>query len=133
MKDFNTSLLREKFIIRDVSPDQTAAEPVIALSNRIALPLSDHLGHGAETLVIRSQNMHGCLRMAARVVQEFQDLGPIVSRPKPLDWKYLWMSINKGYEEKFNPDRWIAVYHKGHVIYEDGDTRRHPFLDIIEQ
>jgi hypothetical protein len=136
MKDFNTSLLREKFTIRDAPSDAKRGRespPVVAVSNRIVLPLANHLGNVGETLVIRAQTMHGCLRMAARVIQEFQDSGPVTSRPMPLDWKYLWMSVNKGYEEKFNPDRWVAVYHKGRVIYEDGQARRHPFLDIIEQ
>ncbi len=137
MKDFNTSLLREKFTIRDAPSDEERnrqeSSPVVAVSNRIVLPLADNLGNIGETIIVRAQTMHGCARMAARVVQEFQDSGSIISRAEPIDWKFLWASINRGYEEKYNPDRWVALYHKGHVIYEEGPAHRHPFLDIIEQ
>jgi hypothetical protein len=136
MESFNTSLLREKFTIYDAPSDEKRGQElssVVAVSNRIVLSLANHLGHVSETIVVRAQTMHGCVRMAARVVQEFQNSGSILSRAEPIDWELFWMSINKGYEEKFNPDRWVAVYHKGRVIYEDGQTNRHPFLDIIEQ
>lgn len=138
MADFNTTLLREKFVIRDAFSDnkprrQQETPPVIALSNRIVLPLVSKDGLASETLIVRAQNMHTCTRMAARIVGEFQDVGPILTRQRPFDWKYAWLSITKGYEQKYNPNRWVAVYHKGRVIYEDGETQRHPFLDIIEQ
>lgn len=137
MNDFTTTLLREKFIIRDAfletksNRQRMESPPVIALSNRMVLPLT--FKGGSEVLVVRAQNMHICARMAARIVQEFQDSGPLLDRPKPFDWKFAWLSITKGYESKFNPGRWVAVYHKGRLIYEDGETARHPFLDIIEQ
>lgn len=138
MKDFNTSLLREKFIIRDAISEraprrQQETPPVIALSNRIVLPLASDDGQISETLIVRAQNMHSCARMAARIVQEFQDTGSILERKVPFDWRYAWLSITKGYETKFNPNRWVAVYHKGRIIFEDGEVQRHPFLDIIEQ
>ena len=114
MNDFTTTLLREKFTIRDAFSEQKAARlrdqdsaPVIALSNRMVLPLV--WGDVRENLVIRAQNMHSCARMAARIVQEFQDSGPILDRKKPFDWKFAWLSITKGYENKFHPGRWVAV------------------------
>ena len=137
MKDFSTTLLREKFIIRDAiaqrGPRRDAAPPVIALSNRIVLPLLSEDGTVSENLIVRAQNMHSCARMAARILQEFQESGSILERATPFDWRYAWLSITKGFETRFNPHRWVAVYHKGRIIYEDGETERHPFLDIIEQ
>ncbi len=137
MRDFNATLLREKFIIRDAiaqrGPRREAAPPVIALSNRIVLPMVSEDGSVSETLIVRAQNMHSCARMAARILQEFQDTGSILDRATPFDWRYAWLSITKGFETKFNPQRWVAVYHKGRVVYEDGETERHAFLDIIEQ
>lgn len=135
MKEFNTTLLREKFIIRDAigGRDTTATPPVIALSNRMVLPLISKDGETSETIIIRSQNMHTCARMAARIVQEFQETGPILNRKIEFDWRFAWLSITKGYENKFNPHRWVAVYSKGRILYQDGEARRHPFLDIIEQ
>ncbi len=137
MLDFTTTLLREKFIIRDAFSETKSERqrmdnpPVIAMSNRMVLPLT-YQG-GSEVLVVRAQNMHICARMAARIIQEFQDSGPLLDRTKPFDWQFAWLSITKGYENKFNPGRWVAVYHKGRLVYEDGETQRHPFLDIIEQ
>lgn len=137
MKDFNTTLLREKFTIQDAlaqrGPRRDAAPPVIALSNRIVLPLMSEDGTMSEKLIVRAQNMHSCARMAARILQEFQESGSILERSTPFDWRYAWLSITKGFEIKFNPHRWIAVYHKGRIVFEDGETERHPFLDIIEQ
>ena len=134
MKEFNTTLLREKFVIRDAIANRDgSAKPVIALSNRIALPLTFDRDQEPETIVVRAQNMHTCARMAARVLQEAQEVGPVINRTTPFDWRYAWLSITKGYETKFNPGRWVAIYHKGRVIYQDGEVARHPFLDIIEQ
>lgn len=137
MKEFNTTLLREKFIIRDAFSEkkprrQQDVPPVIAMSNRMVIPLRSANGD-AEVLIVRAQNMHSCVRMAARIIQDFLDEGPILGRSTPFDWQYAWDSITKGYEDKFNPNRWLAVYHKGRVVFEGGATERHTFLDIIEQ
>lgn len=134
MREFNTTLLREKFVIRDaIGARDSTTPPVIALSNRMVLPLVSKDGEISETIIIRSQNMHTCARMAARIVQEFQETGPILNRKAAFDWRFAWLSITKGYENKFNPNRWVAVYSKGRILYQDGEARRHPFLDIIEQ
>lgn len=137
MKNFNTTLLREKFTIRDAiagrGPRRDEPPPVIALSNRIVLSMVSDDGETVETLIVRAQNMHTCARMAARILQEFQEAGSILDRRDPFDWRYAWLSITKGFETRFNPNRWIAVYHKGRIVFEDGETGRHPFLDIIEQ
>lgn len=134
MTDFNATLLREKFTIKDVMPvDISDAKPVIALSNRLTLPLSNKDGTQMEEFVVRAQNMHTCLRLGAKMAQDFQDLGPLMERAKPFDWRFAYLSITKGYEKDWNPDRWVAVYHKGRIVYEEGEAERHPFLDIIEQ
>lgn len=134
MKTFSASLLREKFTIHDAMPSDTAGrKPVIALSNRLNLPLLTHDEKHSEDFIIRAQNMHTCARFSAQIARDFYDNGPILDRKKPFDWKYAYLAITKGYEKKWNPDRWVAVYHKGRLIYEDGAAHRHPFLDIIEQ
>lgn len=131
---FNTSLLREKFVIRDVTAaDAESAVPIIALSNRIEVPLGTPGSQGEELFIVRAQNMHTCARFAARIAQDHQDNGPVMGRKKPFDWEYAWLSITKGYEKTWNPQRWVAVYHKGRLVFEAGDGERHPFLDIIEQ
>ncbi len=134
MDGFNASLLREKFIIRDVMPaDISDEKPVIALSNRLRMPLVSSDGRVYEDFVVRAQNMHTCARLGAKIAQDFQDYGSIMDRKKPFDWEFAYLSITKGYEAKWNKDRWVSVYHKGRVIYEGGEGERHAFLDIIEQ
>ncbi len=127
--DFKLSLLREKFILKDLLEDSDTA-PVIALSNRIALPLSAE-GEEPETFVVRAQNMHSCVRLAGAISKEYAERGPITRRVMKFSWNNLWNDVIKGYEKDWNPDIWCAIYHKGRMIYEQGT--HHPFLDIIEQ
>lgn len=128
--EFNSTLLREKFIIRDVTlPDDDDA--VIALSNRMVVPLATLSGQERETFVVRAQNMHTCVRMAAMIVKEFHERGSIMKRLRPYYWQDDWKEVTKGYERDWNPKIWGVVYHNGRVVFEDGV--RHPFLDVIEQ
>ncbi len=134
MPEFNTSLLREKFTIYDAMPaDLSDKGPVVALSNRLSLPLKSDDGKTIETFIIRAQNMHMCARIGAQIASEFQENGPLLGRKKPFDWHETYETLIRGYEKKWNPNRWVAIYHKGRVIFEDGAIERHPFLDIIEQ
>lgn len=134
MQEFNTSLVREKFVITDVDGPETADRtPIVALSNRMAIPLESADVDLKEHLIIRAQNMHTCVRLAAHLTRDFQENGPILTRAKPYDWEFAYISITKGFEKKWNPQRWIAVYARGRLIYEAGEGMRHPFLDIIEQ
>ncbi len=135
MPEFHSTLLREKFVIQDmVSADIYDRAPIVALSNRIIVPLGGVRGQD-ENFVIRAQNMHCCARLAAHVAREHQENGPLLRRARPFDWDYAWISLVKGYEKKWNPARWVAVYHKGRVIYEAHGEQghRHPFVDVIEQ
>lgn len=101
MAEFHTSLLREKFVIHDTMPDIMSDEgPVIALSNRIIVPLVSTDNMVSETFVVRAQNMHSCLRMAAHMVADFYADGSLLSRAKPYDWEDAYKSITKGYEAK---------------------------------
>jgi hypothetical protein len=135
MSSFNVTLLREKFTIQDaLSGDLSDKPPLIALSNRMAVPMISAEGKVEETFVIRAQNMHTCARMAAHLTKEYHESGPLLTRARKFDWEGGWLNITSGYEKKWNPSRWIAIYHKGRVVYEAaGEAQRHPFLDIIEQ
>lgn len=129
MSDFRTSLLREKFTITEVGNKK--AKPVIALSNRISVPLISEDKIDNETFVIRTQNMHSCARLAASITKEFFERGTIANRAIPVPWETLWIDVIKGYEREWNENIWCAIYHKGRVIFQSGE--HHPFLDIIEQ
>lgn len=135
MSKFNTSLLRERFIITDTMPGAfTDSTGVIALSNRLVLPLFDSKGNLSETLIVRAQNMHICARMAAKVVHDFLENGPITKRKeKKFNFSKAYKSITEGFEAKWNPHCWASVYHNGKAIFSGGkESERHPFLDIIE-
>jgi len=130
MTEFRTSLLREKFII--TSTDKADKdEPIIALSNRIIVPLVSPDGIDNETFVVRTQNMHSCTRLAAAIAKEFFERGTIANRAAPMSWKELWSDVIKGYEKDWNQDIWCSIYYKGRCVYQYGE--HHAFLDIIEQ
>ncbi len=129
MTDFRTSLLREKFTITEKLNKE--APPVIALSNRIVVPLISGDKIDNEVFVIRTQNMHSCARLAAAVAKEFFERGTIANRAMPLPWGEIWTDVIKGYERDWNENIWCTIYHKGRIIYQEGE--HHPFLDIIEQ
>lgn len=131
MKYFNSSLLREKFTIFDPTLDLSEAAPVIALSNRMVVELRTDKGALEETFIVRAQNMHCCVRFAARMIQSYQVGGKILVRGVPFDWEAAWGAIVNDYEYAFNPQRWISVYHKGKAIFKKGVYN--PFLDVIEK
>ena len=135
MVDFRTSLLREKFLIYDAMPSQDGAgnKEIVALSNRLVLPLKSKNGHTKEAFVVRAQNMHTTARMGAQISKSFYDYGQIMGRATPFDWNECYKTITRGYESVWNNDLWVAVYHNGRVVYETGEAERHAFLDIVEQ
>jgi hypothetical protein len=122
MKNFNTTLLREKFTIQK---GQENEKPLIALSNRIQIDLPD------EPIIVRAQNMHGAVRMAARIIDSYNTDGSLLTRGTPVDWRAFWDSIAGDFEREHNQNRWIAIYNGGRCIYAAGDY--HPFFDIIEK
>ncbi len=131
MKELVTELLREKFVIHDPSASLKDGKGMtIALSNRVVIALKNDKGETQETMIVRAQNMHSCIRMAARMIQSFISSGPLLDRASPYDWLAAWDLSSGDYEQSFNPQRWVAVYKQGKVIFEKGE--RHAMLDIIE-
>lgn len=132
MLEFTTSLLREKFTIHDLNANpKDRKKPAIALSNRIIIELKNTQGKLEETLIIRSHNMHSCVRMSAKILQSFGTGGALLKRHEPFDWEATWKGVINEYEKAYNPKLWISIYNKGQVIFEKGP--RHPLLDIIEK
>ncbi len=133
MKDFSAKLLREKFVIRDLAyaDPQDKRASIVALSNRIVVELRDDSGRLSEKFVVRAQNMHSALRMAARIIQTFEKDGPLMVRAKSFDWEEAWSLIVNDYEYRYNAERWIALYYQGNCIFQQGE--HHSFLDVIEK
>ncbi len=129
--EFKSTLLREKFVLRDPAEDLSDTPPVTALSNRLVLPLVSINGEPPETYVVRTQNMHSCTRLSAAIAKEYSERGAIMDRVTPFRWDNLWYDVIKGYEKDWNDDIWCAIYFKGRIVFENGE--RHPLLDIIEK
>ncbi|MEK7801750.1 MAG: hypothetical protein AAB276_04780, partial [Pseudomonadota bacterium] len=127
--ELNTTLLREKFTLSDHIDDQVA--PVIAMSNRVPLLLLDAAGQVSETFIVRAQNMHTSIRMAAQILQTFMRVGPLMARAEPYRFDEALARILPEHELNYNPHRWVAVYNKGKVIFSSGEY--HAFLDVIEK
>lgn len=126
MKDFTTSLLREKFVIRDKNGNE-----LVATSNRMYIEFTDFRGALAESFVIRAQNMHSTVRVAARLIRDYEQEGPILKRNISYNWEEIWNTIINEYEYHHNPDRWVAVYSKGKCVFHQGEHNL--FLDMIEK
>jgi len=127
--EFNTSLLRERFILREQDKTSLGKPKALhAVSNRIDIEL---LGDHAERFVVRAQNMHICVRVMARIVQSFLRMGAITNRDTDHDWAQDWEAVFNDYERFHNPDLWCSIYHDGKDVFNYGE--HHPFLDLIEK
>jgi len=130
--ELNTTLLRERFLIRDRDvQDDGDHESIEALSNRLVIPLTNKRGDVVEVFVIRSRIMHSALRMAAQIVQSFLRSGPILLRGTKYNFDEVWAMIQNRHDVKYCDDPWICVYHEGRPIFSSG--KYHPFLDVIEK
>lgn len=124
----NTSLLRERFVIQEKKGNQP---PLVALGNRILLPLKSYNGEINERIVIRAHSMHMALRISATLTREFYNMGPILHRQVKFAWDEMWYDLITDFERPYTPETWCCIYHNGRPIFQHGE--HHPFLDIIEQ
>lgn len=133
MNELHTSLLREKFVIFDSSPESLLdGESVTALSNRLEIKFRNPRKKDiSETYIIRSQNMHSCIRMAAVLTKSYILAGPLMQRPKPFDWDNAWSAVVNDFEYRFNENLWCSIYKDGKIVFQSGE--HHMFLDVIEQ
>ena len=131
MKSFSTSLVREKIIFVDEQAARSAGHsvsPTVVRSNRIFLNLEDK--NNVEKVVVRTQNMHTTLRLAAQIMQSYYRSGLFLNRADAYDWPARWQTIISAYEAKYNPGIWAAVYINGKSVFK---TVKSPFVDVIEQ
>lgn len=124
LQNFETSLQREKFLIFDSGVSLGPTNPVVALSNRMALTL------GGADFVVRAQNMHGCARFAAYFIRQYihqgaQNFDLSACRPDSG-----WEATLNDYETAHNPRRFATLYTGGKPIFATGTN--HPFFDVIE-
>lgn len=148
MKQFHSTLLREKFLIKEagdsVSSDSDQVAPpvaaqgtaqvtaqVTAMSNRMVLPFRDSHGRVIEEFVVRAKTMHSCVKLAREIVSEFMHNGGLTPRIEKMPWSRLWGRVMTQAEKKSDPDHWCVIYKDGRPIFED--KSHHPFLDVIEK
>ena len=104
----------------------------IAMSNRMVVELINPQNDMRETYVVRAQNMHCVVNMAAQIVKEYGENGPIAARGF-FNWVDCWQKAISDFEYKHNDQRWLAVYHNGKRIFRAPENEVHPFLDMIEK
>lgn len=128
---YKTTLLREKFVITEAG-STNADVSMVALSNRLFVDLKTPNGSNRETFIVRAQNMHMCVRFAAKMFASYADKGPLMNRPQPFKWVDTLIATMSDYERTHNEDFWLCVYSsKGRPVFTYGE--HHPFLDVIEQ
>ena len=103
MKSLNTSLLRDKFVISDPKLANKKDAATIALSNRMVLVLVNPQTDTHETYVVRAQNMHSVVRMAAHILDEYNTNGPIAARGY-YNWEKAWEETLTDHEQNYNPE-----------------------------
>ncbi len=129
--NIDTSLLREKFIIKErCSGAEDKTMLIHCPSTRMPITLqSGNLPE--ETYIVRTNNMHNCVRLVSKIVQNYENFGPISGRIKQINWDELWDNSLNSFERRHTPNRWASIYHAGNMIYSSGD--HHQFFDVIEQ
>ncbi len=130
--DLNTTLLRERFVIRDLDPhDVASSETLVAMSNRLVVPLLHPNGDVVETFIVRARVMHSAIRLAAQIIQTYQRSGPIMARQAPFNFQDAWDMTRAPHDEKYSDKPWVCVYNNSRVVFSAGEY--HPFLDVIEK
>lgn len=130
MKDFSTSLVREKIEFLDDGAEGISKAAVVR-SNRIflRLPAADDPAK-LDKIVIRTQTMPTALRLAGKVMFSYYRNGVFSARAEPYDWAAQWEAVLSGFDQTFTPDLWAAVYVNGKSAFK---TINSPFVDIVEQ
>lgn len=133
MKDFSTSLIREKVSFVDGGRHDNpalgqTADGVVLRSNRITLPLENE--NGKENIVIRAQTTSLALMLAHKVLYSFYRTGLFKVRDQPYDWQGVWDSVLSDYERAYNPNAWCCIYRDGDPVFRTLDI---PYMDVIEK
>lgn len=128
--DIDTSLLRERFVIEEKDADGDDALRIVAVSNRIVLDLQAG-GLDPEYFVIRTNAMHSAVRLAARIVDEYDRRGPLTPRRDKIKWEELWHDLQSDFDLRYNQNAWCSLFFKGKALFSSGEY--HPFFNVIEQ
>lgn len=135
MLRFNSTLLREKFLIEEAgthgSQSNAKGDTVTAVSNRITVPVRNKKGEMIQEFVVRTHTMHSCMRMAARIVEALIKAGTRSAPLSDFNWHDTWSEIMTDKQIAFDPDYWCVVYRNGDIAFQD--KRHNVFFDVIEK
>lgn len=131
MDRFNTSLFREKFLIKNKGDVSDSSGKVIDVkTNRISFTLgSDDV---KEEVVVRTKRAYISMILASRILRDYfyEDEEALLKRIIPVEWDALWASTLSDYEKKYNPDMWAGVYINGNPIFKFQEPE---LLDVVEK
>ena len=129
--DIDTSLLREKFIIRERATENSARRLyIVAPSTRMSITLQLG-GLPPETYIVRTKSTHSCARFVVAMVTDYEKHGPFMSRSIKPDWHEMWQKTHSNYDKLYNRDYWVAVYKDGQKVFAEGQY--HAIFDVIEK
>ncbi len=129
MKEFSTSLVREKIEFTEASHEKPVSS--VVRSNRIFLRLPSREEKGVfDKVVIRTQTMPTALRLAGKTMFSYYRNGLFSRREEPYDWDAQWDASLSGYDRTYTPDLWAAVYLNGQSVFK---TLHSPYVDIVEK
>lgn len=132
MSNFTANLIRERFVLTNNKNKDTI--PQIALGNRLEFECFNASGEKSEKFIVRAQNMHTTLRVAARLARHWYDHGSIQDTGRNrFNWKREYKETVKDFEEKWNKDCWACVYKNGKRLFGPDIPEKSQLFDIIEQ
>lgn len=132
MPDFKANLIRELFVLKN--RNKPSDDPQTARGNRLAITCFDAKNENAGNFVIRAQNIHTTLRLAARVARHWYDHGEMAQTgPNRFNWQHEYNETVKDYEDKWNADCWACIYQNGKLVFAAQPPEKSQLFDIIEQ
>lgn len=130
MDGFNTSLYREKFLIKDKECADASGKDIEVNTNRILFVLGS--GKNKEEVVVRTKRAYLSMILASRILRDYfyEDKDPLLKRIIPVEWDALWSSTLSDYEKQYNADIWSAVYINGEPYFNFDEPE---LLNVIEK
>lgn len=129
--DIDTSLLREKFVIKERDL-KGSARPLHIVAPSTRMPITLQLGGlPPETYVVRTKSTYSCARFVVALMADYERHGPFTGRSIKPDWHELWQKTLSNYDKFYNQSYWVALYKDGKKVFSEGQY--HAIFDVIEK
>lgn len=131
MHQFYATLIRERFTL---TPQKSKDDVQAAISNRLDFRCFDKTGAKEASFIVRAQNIHTTLRIAAQLAKQWYEYGHInASGRDRFNWKNVYKDATDDFEKKWNYKCWASVYKNGTLKFTSDSFHKSEVLDIIEQ